>query len=362
MNAKQIHRFVERYLDATGCAILEKSPAHFKVKLSPAADRELTNRPYYWSFVDRTGVEPETMTLLLVTDPAKYDAMTAGAKAGGGGDGQAAQAGGSGPAADGRQAAQTGGSGPAAQAVPPGARPEAQAGGAGSPAGAPGAAEQAGMAALSRSFGFVPAGIGARVPRDDLYFGSRRLEQLFAAARRGGRFVCLFQQPDERALHPYDSLPCTPWLGVNVKVGFVCDMKREELHAFGVSLATGAVVEGFFDRLQGMKLTPRLPANVHVTGASLSLKKAADLIEQALMRKLKAYDYGWAAAANERLKEELAQLAHYYEPLVESAGEGEKESIAAQYEARKEEIRWQLAPRVVAEVVNAGLFHLTGLA
>jgi len=347
VNAKQIHRFVERYLDATGCAILEKSPAHFKVKLSPAADRELTNRPYYWSFVDRTGVEPETMTLLLVTDPAKYDAMTTGVKAGGGGDGQAAQA---------------GGSGPASQAVPPGARPEAQADGAGSPAGAPGAAEQAGIAALSRSFGFVPAGIGARVPRDDLYFGSRRLEQLFAAARRGGRFVCLFQQPDERALHPYDSLPCTPWLGVNVKVGFVCDMKREELHAFGVSLATGAVVEGFFDRLQGMKLTPRLPANVHVTGASLSLKKAADLIEQALMRKLKAYDYGWAAAANGRLKEELAQLAHYYEPLVESAGEGEKESIAAQYEARKEEIRWQLAPRVVAEVVNAGLFHLTGLA
>jgi hypothetical protein len=318
VNAKQIHRFVERYLDATGCAILEKSPAHFKVKLSPAADRELTNRPYYWSFVDRTGVEPETMTLLFVTDPAKYDAMTAGADAAGGTSG--------------------------------------------SPAGAPGTADQAGMAALSRSFGFVPAGIGARVPRDDLHFGSRRLEQIFAAARRGGRFVCLFQQPDERALHPYDSLPCTPWLGVNVKVGFVCDMKREEMHAFGVSLATGAVVEGFFDRLQGMKLTPRLPANVHVTGASLSLKRAADLIEQALARKLKAYDYGWADAANERLKEELAQLAHYYEPLIESAGEAQREQIAAQYEARREEIRWQLKPRVVAEVVNAGLFHLTGLA
>lgn len=321
MNAKQIHRFVERFLEATGCAILEKSPAHFKAKLSPAADRELTNRPYYWSFVDRTGAEPETMTLLLVTDPANYDAMAAG----------------------------PGGSESSAQAGPSGA--------AASPK-----AEQAGMAALSRSFGFVPAGIGARTPRDDLYFGSRRLEQLFAAARRGGRFVCLFQQPDERALHPYDSVPCTPWLGVNVKVGFVCDMKREEMHAFGVSLATGAVVEQFFDRLQGMKLTPRLPANVHVTGASLTLKKAADLIGQTLVKKLKACDYGWAAAANGRLKEELAQLAHYYEPLLASADDAERERIAAQYEARREEIRWQLKPRVVTEVVNAGLFHLTGLA
>lgn len=357
MNAKQIHRFVERYLEATGCAIQEKSPAHFKVKLSPAADRELTNRPYYWSFVDRTGVEPETMTLLLVTDPAKYDAMIAGAET------------------DARRGARPGG----AQSAAHGAvqsdgtqgseAPEVTAHGGAAPGGTAqggmahgSAAEQAGMAALGRSFGFVPAGLGARVPRDDLYFGSRRLEQLFEAARRGGRFVCLFQQPDERALHPYDSLPCTPWLGVNVKVGFVCDMKREEMHTFGVSLATGAVVEDFFDRLQGMKLTPRLPANVHVTGASLTLKKAADLIEQALMRILKSRDYGWAAAANERLKEELAQLAHYYEPLIESADEGQREQIAAQYESRKEEIRWQLKPRVVTEVISAGLFHLTGLA
>jgi len=352
VNARQIHRFVERYLEATGCAILEKSPAHFKVKLSPAADRELTNRPYYWSFVDRTGVEPETMTLLLVTDPAKYDAMAAGADR----------------AAGGRQTAPSGGAGLAAgaagnaQGLAPGAASGGPQGTDDAQARPESAAEQAGMAALSRSFGFVPGGLGARVPRDDLHFGSRRLEQLFAAARRGGRFVCLFQQPDGKALHPYDSHPYTPWLGVNVKVGFVCDMKREEMHAFGVSLTTGAVVEGFFDRLQGMKLSPRLPANVHVARASLSLKKAADLIEQTLLRKLKTCDYGWAEAANERLREELAQLAHYYEPLVESAEEGEREKIAAQYEARKEEIRWQLKPRVVTEIVNAGLFHLAGLA
>ena len=336
MNAKQIHRFVERYLEATGCAILEKSHAHFKVKLSPAADRELTNRPYYWSFVDRTGVEPETMSLLLVTDPAKYDAMTAEADA-----------------AKGRRSGKGGAKEEAANAAP---------GAQGAAEGGSGAAGQAGMAALSRSFGFVPAGLGARMPRDDLYFGSRRLEQIFAAARRGGRFVCLFQQPDERALHPFESYPCTPWLGVNVKVGFVCDMKREEMHGFGVSLATGTVVEQFFDRLKGLRLTPRLPANVHVTGASLSLRKAADLIEQALMRKLKACDYGWADAANERLREELAQLAHYYEPLIEAADGEQKAQISAQYEARKEEIRWQLKPRVTAEVVNAGLFHLCGLA
>lgn len=321
MNPKQIHRFVERYLEATGCTIMEKSPAHFKVKLSPAADRELTNRPYYWSFVDRTGAEPETMSLLLVTDAARYDALTA----------DAAQTG-----APHEHAPQTN----AAQSA---------------------VTEQAGMAALSRSFGFVPGSLGARMPREDLHYGSRRLEQLFAAARRGGRFVCLFQQPDEQALHPYDSLPVTPWLAVNVKVSFVCDMKREELHAFGVSLVSGDIVESFFDRLKGLRLTPRLPQHIHVAGASVTLKRAAGIIEQTLERKLKTYDYGWAAAANERLKEELAQLAHYYEPLLEQAGEEERPQIEEQYRARREEMHWQLSPRVIAEVVNAGIFHLSGL-
>lgn len=47
MNSKQVHKYVNRYLEATDCSIIEKSPAHFTVKLSPEADRELTNRPYY---------------------------------------------------------------------------------------------------------------------------------------------------------------------------------------------------------------------------------------------------------------------------------------------------------------------------
>lgn len=46
----------------------------FHGKVVSLADRELTNRPYYWSFVDRIGGEPETMTYLFVTDKNKYDA------------------------------------------------------------------------------------------------------------------------------------------------------------------------------------------------------------------------------------------------------------------------------------------------
>jgi len=311
VNPKQVHKFVERYLDTTGCAILEKSPAHFKVKLSPAADRELTNRPYYWSFVDRTGAEPETMSYLFVTDSAKYDAS------------EAANA---------------------------------------QPAAAPNHQLQAGAdAALARSFGHVHGTLGARMPREDLHFGSRRLDQLMSAVQAGGKYVCLFQQPDARAAGPFDSVPYTPWLGVNVKVSFQCDMKREELHSFGVSLATGVCVEGFYSRLLGLKMTPRLPANVHIAKSAYTLQKAAGIVETVLERKLKSYDYGWAQAAAARAEEELALISGYYEPLLDSAEEEQLEAIRTQYENRRAEVEWQLKPRVTAAAVNCGIFHLTGI-
>src|SRR4029453_9536049 len=125
LNEKQVHKFLNRYLEATECSILEKSHTHFPVKLSPHADRELTNRPYYWSFVDRVGAEPETMTYLFVTDKNKYDA-----------------------AEELKASVQ---------------QEEVQS-----------AEDTAANAALGRSLGFVHGSLAApaRVPREDLYFGA----------------------------------------------------------------------------------------------------------------------------------------------------------------------------------------------
>lgn len=320
MNEKQVHKFLSRYLDATECSILEKSPAHFTVKLSPEADRELTNRPYYWSFVDRVGAAPETMTFLFVTDQKRYDdALAASAQ-------------------------------PAANSGAPGA------------AGA-NAQTSAVDAALARSFGFVNNSIAApaRIPREDLYFGARKLDQLFGAAKAKGSFVHLFQEPDRKQGSPYASTPYTAWLGVNLRVEFACDRKREEIISFGVSLATGFCMEGFHDRLLASKLSPRLPANIHVTKNGISSGKALTIIEQALERRLKAYDYQWAEDATARLDEELEVIEAYYMPLMEHATEENRPAIEEQYSQRKSEIRWQYEPRVTASAINCGIFHLEGI-
>lgn len=73
MNIEEIQSLVLQYLEAMDCQILEKTPAYITVKLSAEADKDLTNRAYYWSFVERCGIEPETLTMKWVLDPAKLD-------------------------------------------------------------------------------------------------------------------------------------------------------------------------------------------------------------------------------------------------------------------------------------------------
>lgn len=308
MNEKQVHKYISRYLEATNCVILEKSPSHFTVKLSPSADRQLTNRPYYWSFVDRAGVEPETMTYLLITDKAKYEAAQASA------------------AADSKE-------------------------------------DDAAHAALGRSLGFIHGNFAApaRIPQEDVYFGSRKLDQIFEATRANGSYAHLFQEPEKRSGDPFSSTPYSTWLCVNMRVEFSCDRKREEIHSFGVSLVTGHCAESFHDRLLSYKLTPRLPANIHIAKNGISFNKALGIIEQTLERKLKAYDYRWAEEAALRLEEELKQVNAYYEPLIQHATDDKKTEIEEQFAQRQAEIRWQYEPRVTASAINCGIFHLAGI-
>jgi hypothetical protein len=288
MNAKQVQKFVVSYLDAMECQLIEKSPSRVTVKLSPDADRALTNRPYYWSFVDRTGADPETMTYAWQFESGE---------------------------------------------------------------------NPSGLSYLN-----TPEG---RIIQEDVYHGSRRLLQLFDAVRQGGRNVMLFEEPPRGSSGSMNSQPYTAWLGANLKVSFECDMKREELHGWGISLATGVIDEKFMERLLEKRLTPRLPANVHLLRNGLSLRKAMTQLETAMERKLKNADFAWAADAENRRQDELNRIRHYYEPMLKAGESGEQtepyQALAARFKQRQAEIDWQFRPRVTLSVLNCGIFHLPGI-
>jgi hypothetical protein len=252
----------------------------------------LSGRPFYWSFIDSTGTEPETLTYTWMFQ-----------------------------------------------------KPEVP---------------EPGVQATRLSSLLTPAG---RVLREEIFFGSRRLNQLFDAVKQAGRHVTLFEEPPRGHRDPMGSKPYTAWLGVNFKVGYECDVKKEELYGWGISLATGVIDENFWSRICQARLTPRLPANVHLLPSTLTLRKGMARLEQSLEKKLKAQDFTWAEEAEKRRLEELERLRHYYEPQVEKAKDNPEQASALQenWKKRAEEIDWQYRPRVSVQVVNCGVFHLPGI-
>lgn len=313
MDAKTIEHYVMRYLRVFDCTIIEKTPYSVTVKLSPEADKELTNRPYYWSFVERTDAPPETMTFKFVFEPSKAQA---------------------------------------AIALNASATQEAP---------APGTADGSAESILGRYFGFVPTQVMSRIPEDALTFGSSRLEQIFRSARSRGRFARLFEESAPHTPHrragatsgAYDT-----WLCVNYKVELVCDMKRSELHSLGFNLTTGEIRENFYESLLSRKLTPRIPAGIMLPHDRFPLPKAATLLEAHMQNKLRKYDHSWADSANKRLEDEIARIHTYYDGLIDNADDENKEAINLQHTNRLEEIDWQYRPRIELFVINCGLFHL----
>ncbi len=280
MNQHDIEKYVMKYIEATQCHIVEKTPTSVTTRLSPEADQDLTNRPYYWSFVERTGTPPQTMTLQMIFDAASH-------------------------------------------------QPE-----------------------------LTPA--TERIPRDEVTYGSARLQQLFRLMLKRGRFVQMYEelQPQLRRNSAVASLH--PWLAINYKVEFCCDMKRDELYQMGISLLTGQLIEDFPTRFAHLNWTPRLPTNTYIQRPVWSLHRAIAAVEEALENDIRQYDHSWATSAQERLEEELALIETYYRELLQSSTlePEQREAVEKQYTARKQEIEWQYRPRIVAHVVNVGMFYL----
>ncbi|WNQ09689.1 YqhG family protein [Paenibacillus aurantius] len=358
MNTEQISRFVTDYLETMGCRILERSPAHLTVKLSPEADKDLTGRSYYWNFVERTGAPPETMTFTFVFDQEAYSppAPPSGAAAHGRPGSAPGAPFGSQPVSGGTflPAGSQGQHGAVSGSVTAPSAPSGQ-------GTSPGGQESI----LGRYFGISgvsPTGLAGRIPTDNVTFGSRRLDQIIGAVSRKGRFVRLFEEHAAPAAPRSSGLSTgyTTWLGINYKVELACDMKRDELHSLGIHLGTGEIVEGFHDRLSARPLTPRLPSSIFVKPARMSAERAVQLLEAFLEIKLGHYDHSWADHAHRRLMEELARIDAYYTELIGHSEDEKKPEIQEQYEARRREAEWQYRPQINVSVINCGLFHLKG--
>lgn len=319
LTTQQVRKHVMDYLEATECSFIEVSPLHVTVKLSPRADRMLTDRPYYWGFVERCGVDPETLSFTFVFDPEKYDSQ---------------------PVVEPKIPA------PPVAGAPntPSTNPE--------------------DSILARYFGVIPTlpRIGpGMIRREDIIYGSKRLRQIWNAARDEGKCLYLFENPGSRQRNTLFSAAYEPWLGVCYKVEMTCDLKREELHFLGISLTSGTIIHDFGATLSSRELTPRLPENVHIQPYEMSVAAATDLLEAHLTEQLAELDYSWAEQARERLRLELSIIDIYYGELLKEPDEEKRQGTQEQYNRRRQETTWQYEPQIAVSAVTYGLFHLRSL-
>jgi hypothetical protein len=278
MNTTDVRDYVLRYLQAHQSHIIERSPGHVQVKLPPEVDKDLTNRTYYWSFVEKTGVEPETITMTMIFDPDR---------------------------------------------IPDGTKGE------------------------------------------EVRYGSQRLNQIFQSVHKRGRFVRMFQERSAPTASLRDSTPYFPWLGINYKIEYMCDKKRDVLISVGVNLCTGEQSEGFYGAIKQIALTPRLPNNTHIIRPVMELNEAIHMVEKTIENKLATENYNWADEAKERLQEEIEIIEAYYtgrESNEENENESEEENKPRDWkierEQRIQETQWQFNPRIRISTINAGIFYL----
>lgn len=257
MNQQQVRRFIERYLDAFSAHIIESRPAFLTVKLPEQVDKDIGNRPFYWSWVEKMNLPHQPLTLTFCFDPAE-----------------------------------------------------------------------------------MPADIR----HEPMHFGAARLQQIFHSTQKHGKYVCLYEQPAMP-----DNLPLgrqtsglTPWLGVNLKISFICDKKRDILLYLGVNLHQPRAVHDFYPFVRTLKLSPSIPNYVFTLDQQISLEQAMNLIEEEVQRLIDEQDEDWAIQARDRLQEELAILESYYEEMINR--EAAEQAGAADSQKEKQESVLPLAP------------------
>jgi hypothetical protein len=180
-----------------------------------------------------------------------------------------------------------------------------------------------------------------------LHFGSPRLHQIFGSARKLASYTRLYE--DKPAAYPGKQTPLQPWLGLNIKISYQCDLKKDLLKSIGLNLINGIMKEDFHEELMKKSLTPKIPDFCFTLTPIIKPKSGISRIQAYIQRELQTQPTEWAALARSRWQEDLDLLNQFYDGLEEKP-----ESYYVEQQALTE----QYEPKIKVEIINGGLFYL----
>ncbi|WLR56367.1 YqhG family protein [Mesobacillus subterraneus] len=178
-----------------------------------------------------------------------------------------------------------------------------------------------------------------------IHFGSPRLHQIFASTKNLARFIRLYQSNQ----FPTQT-PLIPWIGLNVKISYQCDRKRDVFHSIGLQLINGMMVEDFHDKILKLPLNSKIPDYAYTLSPLIRPKSGVNRIQSFLTTRVEQEDHTWAEEARKRWQKDLELLHHFYE---------DEDEETDSFNTEKAALQEQYEPKVNIAIVNGGLFYLT---
>lgn len=68
MNQQEVRQFVENYVSAFQAHVMESHPTYVSIKLTEQMDKDIGNRPFYWSWVEKMNLPVQPLTLTFFFD------------------------------------------------------------------------------------------------------------------------------------------------------------------------------------------------------------------------------------------------------------------------------------------------------
>lgn len=68
MQQAEIKDYLKRFFELNQCECKDEGPGHTTIQLSIDMDKSLMNRPFYWHYLEKTGGQPNPMSLTFITN------------------------------------------------------------------------------------------------------------------------------------------------------------------------------------------------------------------------------------------------------------------------------------------------------
>ncbi|BBN99084.1 YqhG family protein [Sporolactobacillus terrae] len=181
-----------------------------------------------------------------------------------------------------------------------------------------------------------------------IHSGSPRLHQILDASEKMGRYIRMYQVIANKL-----SPALEPWLCINMKVSYQCDLKKDRICSMGLQLINGTMIEGFQSVLNTLHLSQKLPDYCYTLRPLITIKSGLTRIEHFIESELQKENFDWADHAATRWGKDLQLLDAFYE---------HQEEKPERYVQEKQALKEQYQPQIEVTLINAGLFFLQSAA